>query len=37
VELFCKKEISLSGLGRGIYFVNIVSPEGKISKRLVKM
>lgn len=37
IDLFCKKEISLNGFDRGIYFVNIVSAEGRITKRIIKM
>lgn len=37
IDHFCKKEISLSAMQRGVYFVNIVSAEGRISKRVVKL
>ena len=37
VDLFCKKEINISSFERGIYTVSIVSKNGKITKRLIKL
>ncbi|HLP13992.1 MAG TPA: PKD domain-containing protein [Flavobacteriales bacterium] len=37
VDLFYKKNIDISQLERGVYFVNILSEEGRISKRLIKL
>ncbi|HYG51239.1 MAG TPA: T9SS type A sorting domain-containing protein, partial [Flavobacteriales bacterium] len=37
IDLFCKKNIDINQLERGVYFVNILSKDGRISKRLVKL
>ncbi len=37
VDVFCKKQIDLNNIENGVYFVNIQSKDGRISKRLIKM
>lgn len=37
VDLFYKKDINLDQIERGVYFINIQSKDGRISKRLIKM
>jgi hypothetical protein len=37
VDLFYKKNIDISQLERGVYFVNILSKDGHMSKRLIKL
>ncbi len=37
VDVFCKKEINVNSIDRGVYFINIMSENGRISKRFIKM